>query len=314
MANIPPLSLGGHSVSLLDNYLVIAASGVTSDGWWYHSLKDPRGGLLANPWKHTKTLGNDAPVHHVSFVYGKDLVLLGGERGTQVALQNGREENGEWNALRLTLKKDGSNFDLFPEDACVVKVAKYTFVVLGGKEASNNERSSKVLLINMKEQNVKEVGSLAFPRAKHACAIIPGSYSSSSTLILVTGGIFDTSTEKDEIYDVAMRTSRTLESAMNVPRMNHRMVTLGQSVFALGGQRQPSDDSTLDVIEVFDPRPNSESWNLHTSSLLSKSTNDLAITELPMSAVSCNQGCQCGVRSGSRIIGGVEAEVISSQN
>ena len=312
MANIPPLSLGGHSVSLLDNYLVIAASGVTSDGWWYHSLEDPRGGLLANPWKHTKTLGNDAPVNHVSFVYEKDLVLLGGERGTQVALQNGREENGEWNALRLTLKMDGSNFDLFPEDACVVKVAKYTFVVLGGKEASNNERSSKVLLINMKEQNVKEVGSLAFPRAKHACAIIPDSSSSSSTLILVTGGIFDTSIEKDEIYDVAMRTSRTLDSAMNVPRMNHRMVTLGQSIFALGGQRKPSDDSTLDVIEVFDPK--SESWSLHTSSLFSKTTKDLAITELPISAVSCNHGCQCGVRSGSRIIGGVEAEVISSQS
>ena len=50
MANIPPLSLGGHSVGLLDNYLVIAASGVTSDGWWYHSLEDPRSGLLANPW------------------------------------------------------------------------------------------------------------------------------------------------------------------------------------------------------------------------------------------------------------------------
>ena len=89
----------------------------------------------------------------------------------------------------------------------------------------------------MKEQNVKEVGSLTFPRAKHACATIPGSSSNdySSTLILVTGGIFDTSTEKDEIYDVAMRTSRTLDSTMNVPRMNHRMVTLGQSVFALGG-------------------------------------------------------------------------------
>ena len=121
-----------------------------------------------------------------------------------------------------------------------------------------------------------------------------------------------TSTKKDEIYDVAMRTSRTLDSVMKIPRMNHRMVTLGQSVFALGGQRQPSDDSTLDAIEVFDS--NSESWSPHTSSLSSKATNGLAITELPISAVSCSQGCQCGVRSGSRIIGGIEAEVISSQS
>ena len=106
MGNIPPLSLSGHSVNLLDNYLVIAASGISGEGWWYHSLERARGGLLANPWKHTKTLGNDAPIRHVNFVYGKDLILLGGERGTQVALQNGREENGEWNALSLTLQKD----------------------------------------------------------------------------------------------------------------------------------------------------------------------------------------------------------------
>ena len=98
-----------------------------------------------------------------------------------------------------------------------------------------------------------------------------------------------------------------LDHSMNVPRYNHQMVTLGQQVFVLGGQRQPNNDSTLDVIEVFDL--NSESWSEHTSSLLSKSTDDLAVTELPISAVSCNQGCQCGVRSYARIVGGEEAEV-----
>ena len=118
MGNIwTPLNLEGHSVNLLDNYLVIAATGISGEGWWYHSLEDARGGLLANPWKHTKTLGQDAPMRHVSFVYGKDLILLGGTKGTQVALQNGREENGEWNALRLTLKKNGVNFEQFPEFA-----------------------------------------------------------------------------------------------------------------------------------------------------------------------------------------------------
>ena len=172
--------------------------------------------------------------------------------------------------------------------------------------------TSKVYSVNMKRQKVQEVGSLRNPRAQHACAIIPDPSSdeyNNNKLILVTGGTVDASTANDEIFDILTHSSRILDNSMNVPRYNHRMVTLGQKVFALGGQRQPNDDSTLDVIEVFDP--NSESWSIHTSSLLSKSTDDLAVTELPIAAVSCNQGCQCGVRSGSRIVGGEEAEVFS---
>ena len=47
MGNIwTPLSLDGHSVNLLDNYLVIAATNIDSNGWWYHSLPDARGGFL----------------------------------------------------------------------------------------------------------------------------------------------------------------------------------------------------------------------------------------------------------------------------
>ena len=72
------------------------------------------------------------------------------------------------------------------------------------------------------------------------------------------------------------------------------------------------DGTTVDTVEVFDPK--SESWSLHASNLFSKSTDDLAVTELPGSAVSCNQNCQCGVKSSARIVGGVEAEVNSSQS
>ena len=89
------------------------------------------------------------------------------------------------------------------------------------------------------------------------------------------------------------------------------MVTLGKKVFALGGQRHLNDDSTLDYIEVFNNK--SESWSRHLPSLLSKTTNGLAVTELPLSAVSCNKGCKCGDKSGSRIVGGKEAEVINKK-
>ena len=90
--------------------MVIGAFSVTNDSWKYLSLKDPRGGLLANPWTETTTLGKNGPVGHLSFVYGKDLVFLGGERRTQVILQNGRTENEEWNALRLSWK-NGTSFE-----------------------------------------------------------------------------------------------------------------------------------------------------------------------------------------------------------
>ena len=85
-------------------------------------------------------------------------------------------------------------------------------------------------------------------------------------------------------------------------------MTLGHKVFALGGQREAScNDSALGEIEVFNA--DSESWSLHSSKLLSKSTDGLAVTELPSSAVSCIQDCQCGVKSGARIVGGTEAQV-----
>ena len=102
--------------------------------------------------------------------------------------------------------------------------------------------------------------------------------------------------------------SRTIDNSMNVPRFQHQIVNIGQKVFAFGGQRHPDDNSRLDVIEVFDVH--SETWNVHSSSLLSESTDGLAATELPRSAISCSQGCQCGVRSGARIVGGVDAQVI----
>ena len=317
MGNIPPMTLGGHTVNLLDNYLVITESREVNNGWWYSSLSNARQGLLANSWTESpKTLGNDAPVGHLSFVYGKDLFFLGGEKNTQGVLQNGREENGEWNAVKLTKEEDGAIFDQQIQESCIVRGKKGTFFVLGGKV--NGQITSNIYKINMKEQNVKEVGSLTKPRAQHACAVVPGSASNElSIAVLVTGGTSDQDgygygygMGMDELFELdnSKGRSRLLHQPMNVPRMNHRMVTLGDSIFALGGQRNADDDSTLETIEKFNP--DSESWTVHSTKLLSKSTNGLAVTELPLSAVSCNQGCKCGrVRSTAKIVGGEDAEV-----
>ena len=313
-ANIPPLSLGRHSVNLLDNHLVVASSNISKDSWSYHTLWDARGGLLANPWIHTQTNGNDAPISHISLVHGNDLVLLGGERGSQVMLQSTMKGSGDRNTirLRLTWQKDGTNFEFFNQDACVVKMKKDIFFVLGGRNMSNLWTPT-VFRINMTEQSVEEAGSLKFARAKHACAIIhsPSTDDSSHKSILVTGGVLGSSTDKDEIFDLAEHTSETVDS-LNIPRYNHKMVNIGEKVFAIGGQRHTSDDSPLDVIEVFDAV--SKSWSLHSSTLFSKSTDDLAVTELPSSSVSCNKDCECGVRSGARIVGGTDAQVIKKTN
>ena len=309
MTNIPPLTLSRHSVSLLDNQLIIGASSISNDSWKYLSLRDPRGGLLANPWTETKTLGTNGPVGHLSFVYGKDLIFLGGEGRTQVILQNGRTENGEWNVLRLSWK-NGTGFDT-PRDACLVKVNSYKFSILGGRHTTKGEMTPTVLIINMKEQSVEEIGSLTFARANHACAIIsdPSLDFKTNIFVLVTGGLSDNTDAKDEIFDLTERKSRSLDNFMSIQRSDHRMVTLGNSLFALGGQHH-IDGSIVDTIEVYDA--SSESWSTYPSRLMSNSTIGLAVTALPISAVSCNQGCQCGVRSEARIIGGVEAEVIPS--
>ena len=306
--NIPSRTLAGHSVDLLDNQLIIGASSIDSESWKYLSLWKPRDGLLANPWTETKTLGSNGPQGHLSFVYGKDLIFLGGETGTQAILQNGRTENGEWNVLRLTWK-NGTSFDVVPKYSCLVKVNSYKFAILGGQDVSGSQMTNTVLMINMKEQSVEKLGILAYRRMKHACALFPDTSLDidAKLLVLVTGGVSDDGDFKDEIYDLNDRSSRTLDSFMNVRRTQHQMIALGTNVFALGGQHH-IDGTSVDTIEKFDR--DLESWVTHSSRLKSNVTSGLAVTALPLSAVSCNQDCKCGVNSKTRIIGGDEAEVM----
>ena len=308
VANAPEFSFNGHSVNLLDNYLVIATSIYSSSEWWYHSLRAARGGLLANPWEHTNTTGDDAPIRHISFVYGNNLVMLGGEANSQVMIETGRDVFGQWKTKTLSLTwPNRKYFEFSIKDACVVKVAMDSFFVLGGRNTSSNQIKSAVLNINMTSQTVAEVGSLLYPRTQHACAVFFSPSSINKMLVLVTGGKSDSSSARDEVFDPDKAHSRTIRSSLSFPRLNHQMVNMGGKVFALGGQRQPGDNSRLDIIEVFDV--NSETWSLHTTNLLTQSTDGLAVTEMPRSAVFCSQGCRCGVRSSARIVGGEPAQV-----
>ena len=313
MANVPIPQSSGKTLSLIDNALIVGAFSITHNNWNYIRHTDPRGSLQTNLWTESTAVGTSAPVRHLGLVFGKDLVFLGGEQGSQAILQNGRAENGEWNALKLKWTS-GSNFNFFTQDACAVKVNRDEFVLLGGKDSTSGETISLVLLINMKEQSVEELGSLIFARYLHACAVtsepvVDTSTGAYKTSVLVTGGLGHNGVGvpvADEIFDLSEKTSRSLGHSMGSARFAHRMAVLGRTVFAFGG-RQHNSNSELKTIEVFNG--STETWTLHPESLFSKRTSGMAITAFPRSAVACNQGCKCGVQADARIIGGDNAKV-----
>ena len=74
----------------------------------------------------------------------------------------------------------------------------------------------KVLMINMKEQSIEELGSLIVAHSWHSCAIVSGPAPdfNKNYIILATGGLFDNSEVKDELFDLTKRNSRPLDLFM----------------------------------------------------------------------------------------------------
>ena len=64
-----------------------------------------------------------------------------------------------------------------------------------------------------------------------------------------TGGIV-----LDEQYDLATEKSELNATSMKIPRYNHKLVLLGEKVFALGGRR--ANTSKVAMIEWFDSATN----------------------------------------------------------
>ena len=307
--NIPQASFEGHTVNLLDNKLILGALLYTAshDSWSYLSLEDPRSGLLANKWTHTTTMTQEAPGFHTSFVHDKDLVYLGGKHNIQTKLQNGRVESGEWNIFTL-LWKNGTEFNDIKSSACQVKINKNMFLVIGGHTNRGSfAASSQVLLVDMNKQSVQELQGLKYARTYHACASID------ENKILVSGGLaqgeYGQNAEivRTEIYDVNTGTSGDITDPMMTPRFSHSLVRLEQYVYVMGGDTVGG--LSLSSVERFDLTTGT--WTKHPEALISSSTTGLAVTTIPISAVGCDQGCQCGIASTrtERIVGGQEAEV-----
>jgi len=319
LPNIPAMALTGHTVNLADQQLIIGAEDTDSKGWWYWSLEEPRSGILSNRWTRTKTLSAHSPRNHISFNHDKDVIYVGGTQKVGSKLQNGRIAQMEWN--NFVLEEDGESFDKFVSDGCVVQLTHDIFYVLGGTDIIKNEATSRVIIINMKEQKVQERGSLVIARTQHGCALLSEAQEVTSEeaeetsykfSILISGGLrsaqgSNIEIAEDEVFDVTAGTSEVLTQSMNTPRYNHRLIKLGEVIYSLGGQT--SDGSATSSVEMREAT--SGLWSFHQKGLLSTSTAGLAVTGLPASAVDCQPGCSCGKVDNSRIIGGSQAQASS---
>ena len=287
----------GHSVNLVDYQLILVGQEPEGRSWKYITLHDPRGGLLASKMSISGAmLGGSAPTHHSSFSRGASLYLLGGSQGTQA-----KYEKGVWNNLNLRWQ-DGRAFSSFVKGSCSVTLNKDTIMIFGGFTAGTKEVLKSVIAINIIQQTVEERPTLRHARAFHSCEIV------GNGRVLVSGGysLLDDpqiSLVRDELYNPTATNSRhgwtqVLPAASSLSRYDHRLVRLGETVFALGGRDGTGDQLTS--VRRFDL--GTKKWLEHPQDLLSSSTSGMAVTVFPRAAVDCLQDCRSG--QGIMMVGG----------
>ena len=278
LAKSEDMSGVGKSVNLLDNQLVLAGYEVEGGSWKSIALEDPRGGLLSSRLSVSSSdLGEAAPRHHITFVHGHSLYLLGGEQNTQAKL-----ENGVWSNINFKWI-DGTPFSSLSSGACSISINRDLFLVLGG--FSGSKQQSTVRAVNVTKQTVEERPELKHARAFHTCQILENS------LVLVSGGKNPSgSLIPDELYNpTATGTATQVLTADNsLSRYEHRLVRLEKTVFALGGKDETGQELTS--IKKFDTATNT--WLDHSQALLSNSTSGMAVTAIPRSAVDCVEECR----------------------
>ena len=292
ITNTPPHASTRQSVNVFGNHLVIAGYSVGEGTWNYISLEDPRSSLLSNQWTVSTTVGKLAPQSHTSFSYGRSLFLVGGSQEAAMRLDT-ETIGGNWDTFALPWA-NGTNFTSFTSSGCGVKVSKHEFFIIGGVNLKSKQVTSNIVKIDMKNKVVQELPGLRISRAFHACEVLFNDVGQRT--ILVTGGRTSAndgvgSIPPDEQYNVDTEISSSNNKPMVVPRYNHRLVLLKDTVFALGGRM----DNKSEIKQVERYNIETSSWELLPNSLLSHSTGDLAVTTIAQSSLDCNVGCSCGV-------------------
>ena len=305
-------AVAGHTVDLLDNELILIGDKTLGGKFKYISIHSPRENLLAAKYSLETSNVKGSPYRHTSFRQGNKLTVLGGDQSSKARLNA-----NVWTKINLQWKNQHV-FSAFASAACRIKLTKDKFLIVGGilndgkKKAVNN-----VLMINMAEETVEELPPMNQTRAHHSCELLAG-----EGLILISGGTRQSpktgaSTIEivpDEVYNLTTGQSTALSAAASLGRYQHRLIRLGESIYAMGGRNGSGHQSSL--VETFNEE--TRAWEDQNNHLMSDQTGDLAVTPFPLTAVDCVIGCKCGQvassRNPNRVVNGNEIQVNHSRN
>ena len=163
---------------------------------------------------------------------------------------------------------------------CAVPLKESGFLAVGGlSHGENIEKSSEFWGLGYSElsDNIEDVADMSTPRYGHGCSAVPGEDLS----VLVSGGITGrgkTATHSAEIFDWSSNSWRNI-SDMKTPRFGHAVVTVGDKIFAIGGDTKDRGD-IIDTIEEYDVKANA--WKIIKKTLKIPRTN-FGVTLVPHS-------------------------------
>ena len=304
-------STSGQTIDLLDDKLILVGDKRLGGKFKYLSIKSPRENMLAVKYSRETSSIKGSPYKHTSYVQGNKLTLLGGEQSSKATL-----DKDVWTKLNLRWMNQ-STFSTLTSSACQVQLTKNEFVVMGGLPNVKSEKkaANTVIKINMEKETVEELPPMKLGRVHHSCQTLK---LEGKDEILVSGGINKTLTRpdtqleilNDEIYYLTAKTEpKVLSKSASLGRYQHKLLRLGDSIFAAGGK----DGTTVlpSAVKVFNT--DRHVWEDTSEHLKSRDTGEVAATPFPVTAVDCVVGCQCGraasEQASSRVVNGNETQV-----
>ena len=306
-------STSGHTIDLLDDQLILVGDKRLGGKFKYFRIHSPRENMLAMKYSWESSSIKGSPHGHTSYVQGNKLTLLGGDQNSKATLNT-----DIWINLNLRWRNQ-TTFLAFTSASCRVKLTQDKFVLMGGLPNDKKDAETTVLKIDLQEETVEELPPMKLGRVQHSCQILE---LGGEEVILVSGGtgtrpspaVSSPAIQNDEIYYLNKTTEpKELSEAASLGRYQHKLLRLGDLVFAAGGK-----DGTAvlpSVVSVFNV--DSQAWEDSSQHLKSGDTGELAVTPFPLASVDCVEGCQCGrPASGpasTRVVGGNETQVDLSQ-
>ena len=144
---------------------------------------------------------------------------------------------------------------------CAVKVKESGFLSIGGLSQGHQgnvvEQSAEYRRVKGGMKSIGAVSDMSIPRSGHGCSGLPGDDIS----ILVSGGTTGfgkNALSYSEIFSWRNNSWRNV-AEMNTGRFGHAVVSVGEKIFAIGGdEKNPSN--ILDTIEEYDVEKNS--WRI----------------------------------------------------